>query len=76
IAGEAFLHFRTYLKTGRSILSYFNDTSTIVYNESFDIQTYRPNHLVKDPIDNRTIMEFNSLGLRSPEIAKKPKSNE
>jgi acyl-CoA synthetase (AMP-forming)/AMP-acid ligase II/lysophospholipase L1-like esterase len=75
VAGEGALQLRSYLKTGRSAAAVLTGHSTVMFNEAWQVPTYRPNNhiLVGDgSIDFTT----NSLGLRSPEIPREPAPGE
>ncbi|MGF1732231.1 AMP-binding protein [Photobacterium kasasachensis] len=66
--GEIFLHIRTYIKTGRNVLSLLTDNSAIVVDDKLQTRTYRPNLVIKDTNTQQDRMVINSYGLRSPEI--------
>ena len=68
LLGELFLHARTYIKTGRHVLSLLTDNSAIVIDNELQTRTYRPNLVIKDTSTQQNRMVINSYGLRSPEI--------
>lgn len=74
-AGEAVLQVRSYLKSGRSAINLVSGESRVVMNAQFQVKTYRPNIKDPNPGDN---VEFttNTLGFRSPEIARLPAPGE
>lgn len=76
LVGEIFLQARTYIKTGRNVLSLLTDESAVVFNEELQIRTYRPNLIIKDTETRQDRMVINSHGLRSPEIPLERQSNE
>ncbi len=75
VAGECALQVRSYIKTGRSAAALLTGRSTVIYNEAWQVPTYRPNNtiLVGDGNINFTT---NSYGLRSPEIPRDPAPGE
>lgn len=76
VGGELALHLRSYLITGRSaVLEMAMGKSRLVFNDAFGVKTYRPNMKDEDPTDNRAFTT-NTLGFRSPEIARAPAAGE
>jgi acyl-coenzyme A synthetase/AMP-(fatty) acid ligase/lysophospholipase L1-like esterase/acyl carrier protein len=74
--GEMFLQIRNYVKTGRSPLDLLNDTSTVIFNDKYNVRTYRPFLDKKTTSEKGINLKTNSLGLRSPEISLEPEKNE
>lgn len=74
-AGECALQLRSYLKTGRSAAAVLTGHSTVMYNEAWQVPTYRPNNSIL--VEGGDInFSTNSLGLRSPEIPREPAPGE
>ena len=76
VGGEASLHLRSYLMTGRSdLIDVAMGTPRMVFNTSFGVKTYRPNMTDPDPTDDRQFTT-NALGFRSPDIPPVPAPDE
>lgn len=76
VGGEAALHLRSYLMTGRSdLIDVALGKPRLVYNTAFGVKTYRPNMTDPDPTDDRQFTT-NALGFRSPDIPPIPAPGE
>lgn len=76
VGGEAALHLRSYLLTGRSdLIDVALGKPRLIFNTAFGVKTYRPNMTDPDPTDDRQFTT-NALGFRSPDIAAVPAPGE
>lgn len=73
--GEGALQLRSYLKTGRSAAALMTGNTTMIYNDTWQVSTYRPNNTI---VASGGGVQFvtNSLGLRSAEIPADPAPGE
>ncbi|MCW8890532.1 MAG: GDSL-type esterase/lipase family protein, partial [Sedimenticola sp.] len=72
IIGELFLQVRSHYKTGRSAFNLMSNKSTVIFNENYNVKTYRPLLKTTSESTDGNEMMINSYGLRSPEISLTP----